>query len=335
MNDLDRLIDESLDRIVPAQVEHGDWEDILGRLQDTPAPKRRRRSRMLLPVAAVLAVAAAALVVAAPWRDGPSVIAKASAAIAVAPTDVLHERATFRPLHVRCVIEARVVPCPKGLGTRSIELWIEGGRGTRTFRAITRYATPHPHGQSIGLTSPFGNALTRSQAQSQTEEIGGTLGPTHVIDALAYQRYSNTLIRYTQAPTAIKSTAFDPVALVRGALQSGHARSAGTAVIAGRPVRAIDVALHSLDGGAGKATYYVDRSTYAPVEIVYADANWAQFPYIANPVFAGLKPAGIVITFSTFETLPSTAATRALTDIQSHHKTAKIVCGVEFGLPDC
>jgi hypothetical protein len=336
MNQLDELIDESLDRLVPPQVEHGDWEDILGRLQGPPAPKRRHRSRLLLPVAAVLAAVVAALAITTPWHDGPSVIAKASAAIAVAPTDVLHERAVFRVLHPRCQINGRIVPCPKGLGTASTELWVEGGGRAGTFRAITHRPTPHRGNRWIVMpTGPFGNTLTKSRAQVQIEEIGGILGPTHVIDALQYQRYSNTLIRYTQAPTAIKSTAFDPVALIRAALMSGHARDAGNAVIAGRAVRAIDVALHSVDGGTGRATYYVDRSTYAPVEIVYPKANWTQFPYIANPVFGGFKPSGFVVRFSTFATLPSTAVNRALTDIRAQHKTAKVVCGVEFGIRDC
>jgi hypothetical protein len=331
MNQLDELIDQSLDRLVPPQVEHGDWEEILGRLQEAPAPQRRHRSRVLLPVAVVLTVAAAALAITTPWHDGPSVIARASAAIAVAPTDVLHERAELRALHPRCSIMGRIVRCPKGVGTQSTELWV----GANTFRTITRWPTPHPKGRWIFMSGTFGNTLTKSRTQVQVEEIGGTLGPTHVSEALRYQRYSNTLIRYTQAPTAIKSAAFDPVALIRAALRAGHARDAGNAVVAGRPVRAINVALYSLDEGAGKAIYYVDRSTYAPVEIVYPKASWTQFPYIANPVFAGLPSSGLVIRFSTFESLASTAANQALTDIRAQHTSARIVCGVEFGIRDC
>jgi hypothetical protein len=259
------------------------------------------------------------------------VIAKASAAIAVAPTDVLYERATYAPAFARC---PNGIPFPgcAGAPAPSTELWVGGG----SYRTVTRYPTLHRGDMWIAVpTGPFGNALTRTRRQAQVVEIGGALGPTHVIDALEYQRYSNTLIRYTQAPTAIKSTAFDPVALIRAALKDGHARDAGNAVIAGRPVRAIDVALYSLDGGGGKAIYYVDRSTYAPVAIIYPKATWTQFPYIANPVFAGLKSSGVAIRFSTYETLPSTAATRALTDIRAQHPSAKIVCGVEFGIRDC
>jgi hypothetical protein len=336
MNHLDQLIDESLDRLHPARVEQADWEDILTRLRNESS-RRRPRYRWPMAAAAAIVFAAVALAVTTPWRNGPSVIAKASAAISAESTqDVLHEQATLTLQVLHCAGGARHGRCPAIVPKISVQLWVEGGTGFRSFREITRIPSPHPTNMRIEVpAAPFGNALASSNAQTQVVEVGGTLGPSHVGDALVYQRYSNTLIRYTQAPTSIASTAFDPVALVRAALTAGHAHNAGTAVIAGRRVRAIRVELDSVDRGAGTATYYVDRSTYAPVEILYPRANFLQFPYTTTPVFGDSEPFGVVVRFSTFETLPATQTTRALTDIRSQYPTAKIVCGVEFGLPDC
>jgi hypothetical protein len=345
MKHLDDLLDESLDRICPPQREQADWHDVLNRLQASPeaAPSvptiRRNRSRWLLTPVPVLAVGLAALLISAPWRGGPSIIAKATAAISAGTaTDVLHEKAKVGELVLRCPAGGAVVihPCRKGetLRFESIELWVGGGAGHRSFRAITRIPTPHrPNGRVITPAAPWGNALARSTAQTRVQEIGGELGPTHVAEALVYQRYSNSLIRYTQAPTGIRADEFDPVALVRAALATGHAHVAGNAVVHGRPVRAINVQLHDLDTGSGTATYYVARDTYAPVEIVFHHAFIPQFPY--TPVFLPGLQLDMVVSFSAFQRMPATTATRSLTNIHVHHKDAKIVCGVEFGLPDC
>jgi hypothetical protein len=342
MNDLDDLIDESLDRLVPARHEQPDWDDVLARLQPSPTPvttrprPRARRLRWLLPITATLAAGAAALVVTAPWKGGPSVIAKANAAISAGSTaDVLHERATIAPLITKCMVDGKVEQvgkphCPKPLSS-SIEVWVEGGIGPRDFRVITRRVVMPVTVLRWIPAGPFGNALTRNRDAFQ--EIGGTLGPAHVTDALVYQRYSNTLIRFTQAPTAIPSDAFDPVSLVRHALAAGEARVAGDSVVGGRRVRVIDVRLRDLGNHPGTATYYVDRSSYAPVEIVYHHVDFLQFPYV--PVFDPTAPFGAIVRFSTFERLPATKANRSLTSIRSQHKTAKVVCGQEFGLPDC
>jgi hypothetical protein len=347
MNHLDDLVDESLDRLFPLQPEQGDWQDILTRLQTSPEAVpfiptvRRRRFRWLLAPIAVLAAAAAALLISAPWRDGPSVIAKASAAISAgSPTDVLHEQAQMTLLVRRCptsgpvILHCRKLRKPLRLPIESIALWVEGGTGHRSFRAIQRVHTPHRPNAKIEIPAgPFGNATATSTAQTQVVEIGGHLGPTHVADALVYQRYRNTLLRFTQKPTSISADAFDPIALVRHALATGQARVAGTAMLHGRPVRAITVQLHNLDAGSGTATYYVDPTTYAPVEIVFHHAPNLRFPY--TPIFDPSVPIDIQVRFSTFRRMPATPATQALTDIRAQHKSAKIVCAVEFGLPDC
>ncbi len=345
MKHLDDLVDESLDRLCPSQPEQDEWQDVLKRLEASPqAPPfiptvRRDRPRWVLAAAAVLAAASAALLINAPWHNGPSVIARASAAISAgSATDVLHEQAAIKELIGGCPPGGGVVvlPCRKGetLRFESIELWVGGGVGRRSFRAITRIGNPFwPNGKMVFPAAPFGNALATSTARSRIQEIGGELGPTHVAEALVYQRYSDSLIRYTQAPTGIRSDEFDPVALVRAALAAGNARVVGNTVIRGRPVRAIDVRFHDLDTGSGKATYYVDRDTYAPVEIIFYHSFIPQFPY--TPVFRSGAQLDMVVSFSAFQRIPATAAGRALTDIHAQHKDAKIVCGVEFGLRDC
>lgn len=345
MNRLDDLVDESLDRLCPPQPEQADWHDVLNRLQASPDAAqsrptvRRNRSRWLLVPVAVFAAALAALIFSAPWRNGPSIIAKASAAISAgSATDVLHEKAAIKMLIRGCPPGGGVLvlPCRKGetLPVKSIELWVGGGGGRRSFRAITRAANPSwPNGRMVFPAAPFGNALATSTARIRIQEIGGELGPTHVSEALVYQPYSNSLIRYTQAPTGIRTNEFDPVALVRAALATGHARVGANTVVDGRPVRAINVQLHDLDSGSGTGIYYVDRDTYAPVEIVFPHAFIPQFPY--TPVFSSDTQMDMVVRFSTFERMPVTMASRALTDIHTRHKTAKTVCGIEFGLPDC
>lgn len=349
MKHLDDLVDESLNRLCPPQFEQADWQDVLTRLQTSPEAVpftptvRRSRSRWLLTPVAVLAAASAALFVSAPWRDGPSVIAKASAAISAGSrTDVLHEQAQMTLLLRRCttsgpviILHCRKLKKPRQLPIESIKLWVEGGTSQRSFRVITRVPTPHgPNGKVYIPASPWGNAAaTPSTAQVQIQEIGGDLGPTHVADALVYQRYSNTLIRYTQKPTAISSDAFDPLALVRHALATGQAHVAANTTLHGRPVRAIKVQLHNLDTGSGTATYYVDRTTYAPVEIVFHHADGLRFPY--TPVFDPGIPIDISVRFSEFRLMAATPATQSLTNIRAQHKNATIVCGVEFGLPDC
>lgn len=169
----------------------------------------------------MLVVAAAALAVTTPWRNGPSVIAKASAAIAVGSTrDVLHERATLTPRVLHCGVRVLHGKCRTMVPAISVELWVEGGTGSSSFREIARSPSPHLTKTRIEVpAAPFGNALATSRAQTQVVEVGGTLGPSHVVEAFVYQRYSNRLIRYTQTPTAIAATAFEPVALVRAALR--------------------------------------------------------------------------------------------------------------------
>jgi hypothetical protein len=342
---LDEAIHESLERLVPPQREQAEWEDVLDRLQhpavQTLKTKPRRastwRKRLVPTVALVAAVALLPLLATAPWHGGPSVIEKASAAItAPSPAEVIYERAAIQPLIARW--NSRCGQCPKlpdrqRAPVAQIQIWVEGGTGTRNFRATTRQPLPKGFPHRIQIPAePFGNALARHSGPVIVTEVGGLLGPTHVKEAFVYQRYSNILIRFTQAPTAINSDSFDPVALVRHALASGHARATGTTTINGRQLRIIQVQLRDEDGHEGSATYYVDHNTYAPVQIVYHHTDRLRFPY--TPLF-DRTPTSIAVHFSAFHRTAATSATRALSNIRTQHKTAKIVCGQEFGLPDC
>jgi hypothetical protein len=341
MAQVDDALRDSLVRLVPARREEPEWDDILKRLdRGTSQPVVRPRGRVvpltwLMPTTALVATLVVVVLVAlSPWSGSPSVLSKAEAAIAVAaPGQVLYERAEITSqLSPVCLPSVPHGQC-KAPSIR-IEVWVEGGTGTRHFRAVTRDALPPGlRRRPVELPAgPFGNALERHTGRVILTEVGGVLGRTHVKEALVF-RPPNTLVRFTQAPTAITSDSFDPVALVRQALSTGHAHVAGTTTIEHRRLRVIEVRLNGLDGYSGEATYYVDRKTYAPFRIVYHHVDFLQFPF--SPVFDKSAPAGITVRFLVFRQLSATPALRAQTDITKMHKRATTICGVEFGLPDC
>jgi len=344
MAEVDDCLQQSLDRLVPARREEPEWDDILDRLDRRviSEPQVRPRRRILplawLMPAAVLAAAVAvvALLALNPWSGSPSVVSKAEAAIApAAPGEILYERASIEPqlLFSRsCFKIDRQGRCAK-LPPARMEVWVEGGTGARHFRGVSRQLLPGVSRGAVELPpGPFGNALVRHTGPVIVTEVGGVLGPTHIKEAFVFQP-PKTLVRYTQAPTAVTSDSFDPVALIRHALSAGHARVTGTTTIDHRRLRIIQVQLNGVDGYSGDATYYVDRKSYAPFQIVYHHADFLRFPF--SPVFDKTAPAGITVRFSAFHRLAATPILRAQANIAEMHKDAKITCGVEFGLPDC
>jgi hypothetical protein len=65
---------------------------------------------------------------------------------------------------------------------------------------------------------------------------------------------------------------------------------------------------------------------------VYHGTDIVSFPY--TPVFDP-GTGDVVVRFSAFRRVAWTPAARALVDIRARHPEAKVVCGQEFGLPDC
>ena len=328
MAQVDDALRGSLDRLVPARREEPEWDDVLKRLnRGTSEQAVRPRGQVkplawLMPTTGLVATLAVAVLVAvSPWSGSTSVVSKAEAAIAsAAPGQVLYERAEIRRV---CLPRQRHGQC--GTPAR-IEVWVEGGAGTRHFRAITRQALPTP-GRSRAEFPAWPSIVT---------EVGGVLGRTRVKEALAFKP-PNTLVRFKKAPAAITSDSFDPVALIRHALSTGHAHATRTTTIEHHGLRVIEVRLHGVDGRPGDATYgdatyYVDRKTYAPFQIVYHHVDSLQF---FSPVFDKSAPAGVTVRFLAFRRAAATPALRAHTDITRMHKGATTICGVYHGRPDC
>ena len=303
--------DAVLDELVPScEDEQEDWEDVLAR--STTRTRYRRATLMLLVPAAV--AAAVALAITSPWQGGPTILEKASAAIGAPTSDtVIYERF--------------------GDARGSLRLWLQGGAQTRSFRSLTEYPVPE---RLIGQTipaAPWGNALRVVRSRVVRDEIGGVLGPKHVTEAFVYQDYTNTLIRYTQKPTALTVLDFDPVARIRSALDSGRAKVTGSTVVHGKQVQRIVVDMRDADGHPGTATYYADARTYTPVEIVYHHARALEYPYV--PVFDNTVRDDVAFGVAAYEYLPATPHNLTLADMRKSHPEAHVVCAQEFGVPDC
>ena len=345
MSNTDFDVRELLDRAFPTRHEPDDWTDVLARLvgdtdaaeqaASVPPPARRRAIQRLgrtgVAFAALAAAALAALTVTTPWKSGPSLVERAAAAISAANADqVIYERSTFE----------NVRPQGKPFGLKrlpshSFQLWVSGGQAPQTFRALTQTVIPRLVGQKgnvLAPSAPWGNALRTLHSGTNTQEVGGRLGRRHVIEADVYQPEKNVIVRYTQAPTAISAISFDPIALIRNALTTGHAHGHGHAIVNGQNLQRIELTMRDIDGTTGNATYFVDAQQ-KPVEIVFHHTRDVRFPYL--PIFDPTVPGGIALRFTVFRYLPAAQANRRLTSVTAQHPTAKLVCGTEFGLPDC
>jgi hypothetical protein len=304
--------DAALDELVPSCAdEEEDWEDVLAR---SAAPKHRYRRRTLTLLGPVAIAAAAVLAITSPWQGGPTILQKARAGIGAPGADtVIYERF--------------------GDARGSLRLWLQGGTQTRSFRSLAEYVVPENLvGRSVPA-APWGNALRVIHSRVVRDEIGGVLGPRHVTEAYVYQDYTNTLIRFTQKPTALTAFDFDPVARIRSALVSGRARVTGSTMLHGKRVERIVVVMHDADGHTGSATYYADARTYTPVEIVYHHARALEYPYV--PVFDDTVNGDVAFGVAAYDYLPATPHNLTLADIRTSHPGARVVCAQEFGVPDC
>ena len=295
-----------------------------------------RRIRPLALLATTLALSAAlALAITAPWQGGPSILAKASAAIsAPAGAQVLYEQMTFRSPTIVNYRNPLLRLTPMGrAGNGSFKLWLELSGSERSFRSITHIVLPARKGGIPAPTAPWGYGTTRLKAGPHTLEVGGLLGPKHVIEADVYQPAGNRIVRYTHAPTAIRSTSFEPVALIQQALGDKQALLAGPTRLNGQKVERIDLTIHDVDYGNGSATYYIDARTFRPVEVVFHHAIGVGYPDL--PLFQSGVTTNVVFHFVAYRYLPATSANLALTNIHTQHPDAKVICGAEFGGRDC
>jgi hypothetical protein len=213
--------------------------ELLAAADRTQARARHRaRTRLLAAVAALAIVAAVALLSFAPWRESPSFLERAHAAL-VADSGVLH--ATWSD-----TTTSTDPPCTVTRGPN--EIWIDETPPYR-YRALL-YGFGFPPGPE-------------SCSNAGATEIGGTFDPleTVVFEPPFTLRESSLL--FNMPP--------DPVRVLREALARGSAHDEGEAELNGRRVRRIRV--DPLPGCpipscADEPTYvYVDPDTFRPVEI--------------------------------------------------------------------
>src|SRR5690348_8060303 len=127
MTDRDRRLAASLERLVPRRIERDEWDEIVARADRRVVPIRRFRvpRRALAASGVVLAAVVGALLVASPWRNGPSVIANASAALAAPAGSVVYEEVRFPATERLCVTSqpGDGAACPLATVERT-RLWV-------------------------------------------------------------------------------------------------------------------------------------------------------------------------------------------------------------------
>jgi hypothetical protein len=319
------MIDESLlrtalDDVVPSSDEVAEWDDVLART----APSRRRWGprRSLLAAAACASVGSLALVLAGPWRAGPSIVDRAAAAIAVPrPNTILYERIDIRvtpPARIARKYGARAPRSWQGVA----HAWLDGARPHRfrlTIVGAYRYANGH-----TAPTSP-GTAVPTSPG-----ELAGRLGNYH---GLAYDAASRTLLPVA-FDVAVTQARLDPAAFVRAKLRARHAQVVGSATIRGHDAIRILVRARVFGQLVPVATYFVDAKTYRPLRVVITNVTPGDAPSLPGLPLASLSTlqqaslptwgARYVFDFAQYEQLPPTAATRRLTNIRAVHPRATI-----------
>jgi hypothetical protein len=303
--------------LVPASPEEGEWDDVLVRAGRHHA---RWRRRVFVFATAVALGVAVALAVAAPWRSGPSLLDRASAAI-LSPTQgrVLYEdvRLSLTPLPADLQAARRHgLHLPHGplLETR-MQIWLDG-TPPRRFRLLE--------------SSLFQARLpNRSPIPLAPTELGGRIG---AIDGLSYDATTNALDPAPFAqPVAVNNV--DPTALIKNALRLRRARPVGRTSIDGRPV--IKILLMSRINGRARTTgaYYVDPTTYRPVRIVLDQSGpFGNVPGFPIPALALIQTKTMPpvdgryrFDFHDYRYLPATAAANKAADIQAVHPHTPIL----------
>ena len=120
----DPALSALLEQLNPPTHAAPDWDDVLRRAVVPHRPARRGAlaRRMTILVAAVGVAVAAVLLLASPWRNEPSIVDRASAALALTPQTILSERFTSVLTNLK-----------SGTVTRtSTEIWLAAGGRFRT-----------------------------------------------------------------------------------------------------------------------------------------------------------------------------------------------------------
>lgn len=263
----------------------------------------RRLHPVVAPSVCVAALLLVVLVAAAPWRGGPDVLERASAALASpAASHVLYENV---------VIQGHPLSGRDGF-TIHLEAWLTSGSPYR-FRVV--------------VVSVRGEGVP-----GRPVEVGGT---TESIRGRSYDAASDVLVPDTIG-FPVDPAELDPAGFIRQALASGQARVEGAATVSGRKVLQILLSARLSGGVVSTTLYEVDARTYRPVRVTNSalrpNASPLGFPMaslLELPFFGSMPGTDAryryTYDFRAFRYLPGTPRNLALADLQAQHPGARIV----------
>jgi hypothetical protein len=178
-------------------------------------------------------------------------------------------------------------------------------KGTYTLRLLAyRVSVKHPYAVKAVYGGPgLRLVITARQARAikdGTDTVRWVLHRAHG----KHSRLEPAVVPASRASTAVPDSA-DPsspdfAGQIRALLVSGGAHVVGHATVDGRDTLEIS----SKDG---HTTYYVDPSTYAPVELDTTGTD-----------------GGVSLVFNTYEFLPGNAANEALLSLTAQHPSARV-----------
>jgi hypothetical protein len=257
---------------------------------------RRRRVRPLAVRGAVVLGAAACAVTAASsvgffGQGGPSIVERASAALALHDGSILHVTVAGR----------------QNNGDGTVSTWRDESWQS-TSEPYERRQLEHVGADPTTETSAAGDSQALYDAATNTVYVRtDPPTPPAVGKGLRWKTSTGKVHRVvvTTGRPAPPKPQDDPIEEpfrreVLELLRSGNARELGPVTLGGRP--AIRIA-----GNDGNATYFVDAKTYDPIE----------FRTVGDGGSTSLR-------FVVYETLPLTASTRALLSVEAQHPKAKL-----------
>jgi hypothetical protein len=267
-----------------------------GRTGARPIPGYRMAA---IAVAVVAVVAVATLSVSTPWHGSPSFLERAAAALTAPPGTVLHEKWNLT------VISTTPQRCTVDRGTQ--EIWIDQ-KPPHRFRALLNDISPesglYPNQPVCGPAGPM--------------EIGGWLPRPDAYGWLLFVPPDE--LRIVQPLYAIDP---DPVTRLRRWIRMGYAVDEGKVRLDGRAVERIRM---------DPPPDCVDPNAECPPAYAYVDPDTFFLVRLENPtaVIDYDKPSSVgwrfdtVVQMRTFEYLPRTRVSLALTDIRARHPNATL-----------
>jgi outer membrane lipoprotein-sorting protein len=284
----------------------------------------RRRRRRAIRAAAVLAVVAAAALglLSVFGSEGPSVVERAAAALQYSDNSILHYRfdatqqngdgtvATWQqetwqllvpPYTRRQIAIDTDAPRAESVSRGNLNELYDAGNDTIYIATSAELRAARMPQIEIVSQSELAK-LTGSSTATAVYEVGKGGAPYKVIATKAGARKLRQQISHPQGQSSgVLPEEFRSEILAL--LHSGKVRVVGHVTVDGRDA----IELESLDG---KSTYYVDPSTYDPIEWTTRGTD-----------------GGVTYRFSVFEQLPADGDSLRLLDLQDQHPNAQVVRG--------